>query len=506
MPLTPEEIVFRTNSDSKSIILITDDKVIYATEGIYGGFILKPKQLGLESFENFDTSVLTRKSRAFYVVPEAVTGSEVPKEYEDIVSRYLNALPEKVRKEFEKSRDVEIVIYKYVEVEIDVKSVTSRYIILDFTPKPRGLKLTAKALRLIIHYEGSRKHPKSTIASSIVKNWKLEFPENEVLQKYVYAENYTGYRGRGSTIYLKIVLEAPKELATPTPVKVAEEKAVAIRGFLVVSRLPSKALLDHHLPEIFKNVRIGEKQIRLCLGYFYNRLGVLSRKFYNNILRDYAVDAGFGYIIPKENVPAFLAEIDRLKREYEEYEKQLKDFLLHGKVPPEVEENKRAKIYREYLTLIKEYLAKYKVDVAKKAENLRIADRVYIRLIPFSIDMGILEEYVDEKVKKRIERELYEARREVVNSMKAQIEGKLRAIVMKLEKYAKRELTEEMLGYLKREFDEVVKVAEEFGIETPLLYHVRNIVESPETLVEELKKIKIEGVSGRLKALLEELK
>ena len=211
MTLTPEEIVFKTNSDSKSLIFVMVDKLVYVGKGAYGGYVLKPRDLGLEGLDENLVLQIIGSARAFYVVPEVERLKDLG-EYAEIVQRYLNVLPEKVRREFENPTGVELITYKYVEVDARIKKCTENYAVLDFEPKPNGLKLTAKALRLCIHYQGSFRHPESTTAGRLVKEWKLEFPENEIIQKNVYARDFTGYKGRGSTIYLKIVLEAPREL------------------------------------------------------------------------------------------------------------------------------------------------------------------------------------------------------------------------------------------------------------------------------------------------------
>jgi len=70
-----------------------------------------------------------------------------------------------------------------------------------------------------------------------------------------------------------------------------------VNGFLVISSLPSKAPLEKSLPKFFEDVRIGLEVIRVIQGYFHNRLGVLARKFYNEILPRYTIKTVFGYIL-----------------------------------------------------------------------------------------------------------------------------------------------------------------------------------------------------------------
>jgi len=503
--LTPEEVVFRTNSDSKSLIFVMPDKVVYVGEGAYGGYILKPKELGLERLDENLVSQMISSARAFYVVPE-VERLEDLGGYAEIVQRYLNVLPEKVRKAFESSGK-ELITYKYVEVNAAIRKCSESYAVLDFEPKPNGLKLTAKALRLYLHWQGSRRYPESTTASRILKDWKLEFPDNEVLQKYVYAKNYTGYRGRGSTIYLKIVLEAPRELvsASVAPATSSKKTPIIIKGFLVISRLPSKALLNAALPEIFRNIKIGKKEVRLVMGYFYNKLGTLSRKFYTQILPEHAVNAGFGYIVPKERVSAFLRDVDLLKKEYEEFERQLKDFLLYGRVPPEVRANKRAKVYEEYLDIVMEYLKKHGAEenVREKIEGLRIADRVRVNLLPFSIDYSIVEEFVDEQVKERVNREIEKLSSEIVEAARKRIEERVKRLLERVEKLGAEKLTAGNMESLRNELEGIVREAEEFGIDTEPLRRLSTALENPEEFAKAAMEVR--AGSERLRALIKSM-
>ena len=498
MIITPENIVFRTNSDSKSIVIITSNDIYYAFEGMYGGFIVKPPISEEE----------LRSAKAFFVEPEVREASL--DEVMDAVSRYLNALPDEVKKDFIEYGHVEIIRYRFVEVNVEIKKSNERYMVVDFEPRPKGLKVEAEAVRIYIHFSGTRRHPMSTRVFKIVKEWRLKYPENDVLQKYVYAEKYDVRSGR---IYFKIVTKAPRELvpisavapATTKTTTKKEIRPVAIKGFLVISRLPSKALLDANLPEIFKDVKIGTKQIKLVMGYFYNKLGTLSRKFYTQILPEHAVNAGFGYIVPKERVSAFLRDVDLLKKEYEEFEQQLKDFLLYGRVPPEVRANKRAKIYEEYLDIVMEYLKRHGAEenVREKIEGLKIADRVRVNLLPFSIDYSIVEEFVDEQVRERVNREIEKLSSEITEAARKRIEEKVKRILERVEKLGVEKLTEKNVEALKRELDVIIREAEEFGIDSAPLRKLSVALENPEDIAKTAMEVR--ASSERLKALIKSM-
>ncbi len=514
-----EEVVFRTNSDAKSIIFVDPSgNIIYAEEGSYGGYILKPKQLGLDSFNGLTAEqlqqVLTSNYRAFFVELSKQDLCDTLANYQEVdmpedvkrkLGEVLGKLPEDVWEEL-KYATVELVTYRYFEVDAKVKKLNSNYAVLDFEPKPNGLKLAARAVRIAKWYTGSRKRPKGHVAPRVLKELQLKHPENEVVQKYMYAKScYPDFRD--SVLYLKIVVEAPEELVPSTVAPTTQQERaqqeqrvpILVNGFLVISRLPSKSLLDTHLPEIFKDTKIGVKQIKLTMGYFYNKLGTLSRKFYNQILPKYAIDAGFGYIVPKSKVADFLREVDMLKREYEEYEKQLKDFLLHGKVPPEVAENKRAKVYKEYLDIVLEYLRKHgkEEEVRKKIESLDITKRIQIRLLPFAVDMRIVEEFVDDKVKKRLEEELASFRKEMANAIRERIKEYMEKLRKNLEKYATSELRKELLERAREDLEKLENEARELGLELPELERLREMLSE-----ERVEELAVETAEGRLKALM----
>jgi hypothetical protein len=294
-----------------------------------------------------------------------------------------------------------------------------------------------------------------------------------------------------------VVLQ-PMESKAAKVVQIEKER-VLVKGFLAIHNLPSKSLLTTRLSEIFRETKIGQKIIKIVNGYFYNRLGVLSRDYYE-ILHKYAVDVGFGYVISMDQAPAFLKEVDFLRRRYEVYEQWLKEFLLTGKVPPELAENKRAVIDYEYVQLVKEYLKQHNIseeDWKKIVDSIHIADRFYVRLIPFSIDYSLLQEYVDEKAKQRVEDEINKLKEEISKGIKEKILSEAKKLLARIEQLAKTEITKEMLPKLRSEVEELEKRAAEFGVNVPELEKLKEMLTE-----EKLKEIALEASSGRLRALL----
>jgi hypothetical protein len=187
-----------------------------------------------------------------------------------------------------------------------------------------------------------------------------------------------------------------------------------------------------------------------------------------------------------------------IKREYQEYEKQLKEFLLYGKIPENID--KRAKIDVEYTGLVLEYLEKHgisKEELRRRLENLHISERVVIRLVPFSIDRRIVEEFIDEDIRKRIEKEIENVRKEIVEVIKS----KVKDIVEKLRKLAETEIKKEMLKSISTEIEEIMNEARSLGITEGLevLESLKERISSEDKLRELVKEIKSDD---RVKALL----
>lgn len=236
-----------------------------------------------------------------------------------------------------------------------------------------------------------------------------------------------------------------------------ENEVVAVSGFLVISRLPSQSLLNAVLPKEYKDEKIGKELIRIVRGYFYNKLQTLSRKFYK-ILEKHAVDVGFGYVVPYSNVQAFLRKVEELKREYRTFERDLKDFLETGK-KPEVKDG--AVIDFEYVELVKEYLKKHGVDELKVPN---ISERVVIKLLPFSVDIQHIIDYLDPKVVEEVKGELEEVRRTISDSIRKEIETKAEEIRNKLQQYAETKFKKALLRDLKADLEHTISMARDLGV------------------------------------------
>jgi DNA-directed RNA polymerase beta' subunit len=278
-------------------------------------------------------------------------------------------------------------------------------------------------------------------------------------------------------------------------VEVKEVKEVElggeVSGFLVISSLPSKALLERSLPKFFEDVKIGLEIIRLIQGYFYNRLGVLARKFYNEILPRYTIKTVFGYILPPEFLNEFTREVEALKKEYEEYERDLVDFLLNGKIPDGCSD--RAKFYPEYLEIVKKYLQTEKIEVPE------IASRVRVDIIPFVISKRIVEAIAGEELQRQTERLISETKREIFESIQREIEEQLKSILQRLKEYQTKRINHFTIKALKKDLDRIISIAYQYNINSERVKILKEIKREVDEIAE--KKITVEA-SGRLGALL----
>ena len=315
----------------------------------------------------------------------------------------------------------------------------------------------------------------------------------------------------------------PSQLVeVPTTKKVA----VVLRGFLVLDTLPSPERISYRLDMYFKDIRIGKEILYLLSSFFKNRLANLRSKYYNNIRDKYAVFCGrLGYIVPRDKVNDFIIEVRKLKKEYMELENQIKEFLRTGRLILSEEQKKRLKKSpkmkrlgfddvdeyveyleeeaRKYIEIIKEYLAQRGIDWEKVIEKISIVDGVKIDLCPIAVDLSMIEEFVDERVKEELRRQAYEVRKEILENAKKDIEERVKNILAKLREYAEKKITEKVLEKLKQDYDEIVKMCEEFGVKIPTLELLGTMIEEPLKIIREAKSS--EAASERVKALLEQL-
>jgi len=267
-----------------------------------------------------------------------------------------------------------------------------------------------------------------------------------------------------------------------------------VGGFLVVASLPSKSLLEDSLPKFFEDVSIGKEVIRLLQGYFYNKLGSLSRKFYTQILPKYTIKTPFGYLLPPEFLNDFTREVKELKKEYEKYEKDLNAFINEGRIPSDCKET--AEFYPEYINIVKKYLKIDRITVPP------IASRVSINILPFVISKRFVEAIAKEEVSKMTQQLIYETKAKIAEAVTKEIEEKFSEIIENLKNYQKAKVSKRALRNMKRDAEKLVSLARQYGVKSSRVLALERL----NAELEELEDGKIDiNVSNRLEALLREI-
>ncbi|MEM2446055.1 MAG: hypothetical protein QW734_05310 [Candidatus Bathyarchaeia archaeon] len=267
-----------------------------------------------------------------------------------------------------------------------------------------------------------------------------------------------------------------------------------IRGFLIVSSLPSKALLEERLPKFLEDIEVGREVIKLTSGYFYNKLGSLSRKFYVYILPKYTISTPFGYVLPTSQVEAFTKKIEELKEEYRKFEKDLENFLRYGKIPEDLD--KRAVIDQRYLEIVRDYLKQHEREIVVPD----IANRVKITLVPFEFSASFALELL--KKSPEYAKLVEEAKKDIRESIVSKLNSDVENLMKKIQLYKQRKITEKALTSLRDDIQRVVGTARDFGItleKEDVLSNLLNEIDSALQGKVELKDM------GRLEALLKEM-
>jgi hypothetical protein len=169
------------------------------------------------------------------------------------------------------------------------------------------------------------------------------------------------------------------------------------KGMVVRSTLPSKAVLDRRLPEVFRNHRLGNRQIAQVTGYFRNKLGSLSTKFYKKLTESCIVipvqENSHMYVVPPDKVLEVYDWVQEFKTEYVTYEQQLRAFIQDGEIPRGVKAS--AKCDAEYLDIVKEYLTQHGLDPRITVPD--IVSRVDIRFEEFHMGDRLFQMFAEMK-------------------------------------------------------------------------------------------------------------
>ena len=135
------ELVFKTNSEADSILIVVGNEILYASKGQYGGWIIKKPINTLE-----DVKALWCYERETRKIDLG--------ELENYAE--IKAFLEKVRQYGLEEPNAEEITYYYHPVKVEVKKVREHYTVIDIVPDD-SVTITAKAVRLYWRRHYSRK-------------------------------------------------------------------------------------------------------------------------------------------------------------------------------------------------------------------------------------------------------------------------------------------------------------------------------------------------------------
>lgn len=296
---------------------------------------------------------------------------------------------------------------------------------------------------------------------------------------------------------MKAVLAAAKLVNGETGPDTTKEDAPVARNFLkkgmvVRARLPSKSLLTKRLPEIFRDCRVGDKEIRLITGYFANKLGHLAAKFYRKVSSDCILipieENKYMYVVPPDRVLEFYQWVKEFKREYEQYEEDLRNFLKKGEIPQGVRSN--AKFDYEYLQTVQEYLTRQGVEASINVPD--IADRVDIRFEEFHLGDKLFQVFAEEKYEHLL-KELSEKEKELLEELNQEIQRR------------EQELMKNAYASVKEKVDNVIRDIDKAVKAGPTKQRIRNLKAALEAAEQLAQSIGMHDIDfSKPRAILEE--
>jgi predicted nucleic acid-binding Zn-ribbon protein len=230
-----KEVVFKTNTEVDSILIITaDGKILYVSRGQYGGWIIKEPLSNVEGV------------KALWCYDREVKRVEELSELEkyDEIKKFLD----KIREYGLEEPSAEEITYFYHPVKIEVKKTTDRYTVIDITPEDRTI--TAKAVRLywLRHY--SRKGNCSGMLCSEQDRQKLA-----LIAKMLEVQVYTQTSNRYYTTLAKFVIdhaEVEKYLSEKKPATVATPATATSASEEVHVEVLERELQELREPEVIE--------------------------------------------------------------------------------------------------------------------------------------------------------------------------------------------------------------------------------------------------------------
>ncbi|MDI6709020.1 MAG: hypothetical protein QME47_08065 [Candidatus Thermoplasmatota archaeon] len=280
------------------------------------------------------------------------------------------------------------------------------------------------------------------------------------------------------------------------------KEKVLVEGVILSVTLPSEALLEKTIRELYKKVVGIRKDVETAPTKYLNRFKSLRKKWYCSILQKYAVKIGPWYLLPTQNIPEFQAEKNKFIQEYAELEKQLIEFAKEG---------------NHYTELLKE------LNVSPRTP--RLTERVHIRMIPLSLSQEFFSNFLEQRAREQLkeidaekqhlleqaQEEMEKVRREMVQQAIDDLNMRLEQLICKLAEAAKRKITKRALKSLENTVNNISDLASVTGTS----YYISERLKTASELISSAKTGRFsekaleltesEELSPRLKAFMEQL-
>jgi hypothetical protein len=159
---------------------------------------------------------------------------------------------------------------------------------------------------------------------------------------------------------------------------------VLVQGFIIDKNLPSPALVQEDIVEMFKGLPIMHtiptlpKELRIRL--------VLLRQRWHRRIDPLTIRLAYNtYLLPAEKVPEFQMVKREMREEYETLEKEIAEYLMK---------------HTDFSELVAEAGRAYGKEIQPRLP--RIADRFYANLIPLSLSPEFFEDYLEERARQAV--------------------------------------------------------------------------------------------------------
>lgn len=280
------------------------------------------------------------------------------------------------------------------------------------------------------------------------------------------------------------------------------KEKIIVEGVILAVTLPSEALLEKTVHELYKKVVGIRKDVETAPTKYLNKFKSLRRKFYCSILPKYAVKIGPWYLLPTQNIPAFQDAKNKFILEYTELEKEILMFAKEG---------------NHYTDILKE------LNLSPRTPAL--TERVHIRMIPLSLSQEFFSNFLEERTKKQIKEidtekqqllqqaqdEMEKVRQEMIETAIDDLNTRLEELMRKLAEAAKKKITKKALISLQNTVNNISELANA----TNTNHHISERLKTASELIQSaetgrfsekaLELTRSEEISPRLKAFMEQL-